>query len=165
MKLPHFEKLFVKLIISLFIVVASISYYEFYLKYHTYYSTTVRIEVSSGSPDIYQLFYDNGKYGYHHDLSITSRYDGLDNQVISFKIPGTRVKKFRIDPGQKKGIIEIKQISIHHGNIVKSWKDFELERDFRKLNDINKFKVDNGQLVIESKGIDPYFEYNGNLSI
>lgn len=132
-------------------------------KYKTISETTVNslsIDlVNQKAEDTFQIFYDSGQ-GYNEDHSVKANVvKKPEMQTIDFRLPDTLIKRIRIDPGTKEGLIMIRSIALRHdADILYLWDAKSIMRDFKPLNMISSFTGKNDFIYIQSTGIDPYFE-------
>ena len=125
--------------------------------------TKLCIEVQSRHADTYQVFYDTGK-GYNEGESVVSSLQGSGVvETISFRLPGKKINKIRIDPGTKPVNVLIRKICSNCLLRQRCWTGQDL-LEYAPLHDISKFEVTDGLLSITSIGGDPYFEFKGDFS-
>ncbi len=153
---------FIKLFVFFIFLFVSLFFTILQINKTSYQPTSITIDIASGQKDMYQVFYDTG-FGYNEKESLIFKTSGYVNQKAVFVIQGAKFKRFRIDPGCKKGVIKIKQICVENTISRKCWLNHDLLSEFKFINCINNQHLEDGSLVIESTGIDPYFECRDNL--
>ena len=125
--------------------------------------TKLFIEVQSRQADTYQVFYDSG-HGYNETESVRSFLKGSGPfEILSFRLPGMKINKIRIDPGTKPGNVLIRKICSKSLLKQRCWTGQELSNEYTPLHDISGFETRDGLLSITSTGEDPYFELKGDF--
>jgi len=116
--------------------------------------------------DSFQLFYHReASFAEQNSIRIQV-HKSHEFQQIVFHIPsedGT-VKKIRIDPGEKRGVIQIKSIVLDNGRSRYLWKHNEILQFFEPSRYLNKVVEGDDVLALLSEGGDPYIEFRGDLS-
>ncbi|HEX8932481.1 MAG TPA: hypothetical protein VF810_04960 [Patescibacteria group bacterium] len=115
----------------------------------------VTVNVESGSPDNYQLFYSRNS-SFREKDSVFMQYNGNGAQSLKFGIHDKSIKSIRLDLGSHPGKIIINAIIIQSSNQKMVWSGKHLKELFGIVHDVNSFEAEKNQVIIESQGGDPY---------
>jgi len=120
----------------------------------------------------FRLYYDTGS-GYNEKESVDGEVLQRDKQSTTyhFQIPHDKTLiAVRIDPDEQPSQYSIKTISMNHISDSKrvyphlTWNAKQIEKLFVPLHNVKPFVLQQGQLLVETEGPDPYFGTKENLS-
>ena len=116
--------------------------------------------VSQSEHDMeYKVYYaQNYKDSFSKKRTVTKKVEAGDQKII-FDIPVKNLAKFRLEINKNPGKFVLSDIT------VKGSKTTELEGKKFKQNQIDKYEVKNGEIIIVSKQKKPYIEYKENLNL
>lgn len=114
------------------------------------------IKTSSGGP--FQLFFNTSNK--HNQKNSFTKYlkDTESIENYHFTISEKNITHIRFDPP---GPIEIKSISIGDFFHSRKYVGFELYKMIKPINDIDSIEFKNGNIIISTKGKDPFLFLNG----
>lgn len=116
------------------------------------------ITLQTSQEDRHYFFYDTGRdFNVREFQSLDVR--GLDTfQNLAFQMPGRRLpENIRFDPGDRPGRILIRSITLETAYKKFTWSARECAALFQPISDIRDFRVENGLLLVQVSGPDPYF--------
>lgn len=128
-------------IIFFVIIILIISFINFY------FPSTLVLSLKESTPTIYQLYYDIGN-GYNKVDSVRMPINKINEFTsIEFKLPLKKIKRIKIDFGDKGEPTIIKQIFLR--NIVKEyhWDVSNITKDFEFVGNTTRFELQEGALV------------------
>jgi len=133
---------------------------------------SLTIELMSDQVKSFRLYYDTGN-GYNEQESVDGRVVRRGKQVATFhfQIPNDKtLTAIRIDPDEQPTQYFIKTISLNYLDYFEriyphlSWDAEKIEKLFVPLHNVKPFVLQQGHLLVETDGPDPYFGTKKNLS-
>jgi hypothetical protein len=133
---------------------------------------SLTIELMSDQGKSFRLYYDTGN-GYNEQESADGEVLRRDKQVTTyhFPIPDTKTLiAIRIDPDEQPAQYLMKTISLNYLSDSKriyphlTWNAGQIEKLFGPLHNVKPFVLQQGHLLVETEGPDPYFGTKDNLS-
>jgi hypothetical protein len=128
---------------------------------------SVTVELMSDQERPFRLYYDTGS-GYNDKESVAGKVLRRQNQSITyhFPVPSDKVLiAIRIDPDEEPTRYLIKSISLnylydfYHSTKIYphlTWNSGQIEKLFIPLHNVKPFVLQQGHLVVETNGPDPY---------
>ena len=138
------------------------------------YKTTINaltIELISDQERSFRLYYDTGN-GYNEQESVDGEVLRRDKQLTTyhFSIPHDKILiAIRIDPDEQPSRYLIKSVSLNYLHDSKriyphlTWNAEQIEKLFIPLHNVKPFSLQQGYLLVETEGTDPYFATKENL--
>jgi glucan phosphoethanolaminetransferase (alkaline phosphatase superfamily) len=139
------------------------------------FKTTINsltIEFIGDQEKSFRLYYDTGN-GYNDHESVEGKVLWRDKQLITyhFAIPSDKtITAIRIDLYEQPSQYVINTISVNYLNDSNeiyqhlTWDAGQIEKMFVPLHDIKPFVLQQGHLLVETNGADPYFGTKQNIS-
>lgn len=142
-------------------IVLMVSYYFFNLYSKDNVKTYIQFAVKSDAPLEYQLFYADKKDDWAEKNSVVLHYDKLNNwQSLKFSIP-IQSKFIRIDTGNEKNQMEIKDIYVISNSVAR----LDLSKNVPVTNQLELTNLDSGLISLQSTGNDPFFYLDASTTI
>lgn len=133
---------------------------------------SLTIELMSDQARSFRLYYNTGS-GYNEQESVDSEVLRRDKQTTTyhFSIPSNKtLVAIRIDPDEQPAKYLIKTVSVNYLSDFKrvyphlTWNAGQIEKLFVPLHNVKSFILQDGYLLVEAEGPDPYFGTKENLS-
>lgn len=105
----------------------------------------------------FELFIDSGQGLYATPPIVARAVAGAS--AVTFPLPETPLRGFRLDPGVRPATILIKAIDLG----AYRWAPGDIAHDFRPNGDIAEFSASSQALRVVSRGEDPFFVYEGDF--
>lgn len=127
--------------------------------------TELIIDIQNTEDQDLQVFYDIGfSYYLPHSATLplkgSQEYTSLHFPILADSI----LNGIRIDLGYKPSIYRIRSMTLKCGNATKIWNAEDIIQQFSPQNDIESFSNVENELVIVTKGEDPFFHSIENLN-
>jgi len=128
------------------------------------YPIKVSIEMKNGLDDLCQLFYDTGT-GFNEGQVISETYQsGEDFSKISFRLPQSKIRTIRIDPGNNQDTFFIKKITIQVGSDSKNYSASNILNHFKLTNLIPTDSTEKETLTLVSvNNFDAQMMFSGQI--
>lgn len=159
----RFLNLLPQLVAFAFITIAGLFLFVFFGA-KVYFPVSVSIEMKSPEDNVCQLFYSTfDRYYQNHNLSET--YPGSEDFTTIQFLPGaSNVRYLRIDPGNRSGKYEIKQIAIRVGDQEKVFLGEEIPKHFELVNILERgYSFKDSALLIMAESDDVQFVFKHRL--
>ena len=133
---------------------------------------SLTIELMSDQERSFRLYYDTGS-GYNEQESVDGEVLRRDKQATTYHFPIPHDKTLiaiRIDPDEQPARYLIKTVSVNYLYDSKriyphlNWNAGQIEKLFVPLHNVKPFVLQQGHLLVETEGPDPYFGTKENLS-
>jgi hypothetical protein len=133
---------------------------------------SLTIELKSDQGRSFRLYYDTGS-GYNEQESVDGEVLRRDKQATTYHFPIPSDKTLiaiRIDPDEQPTQYLIKTVSLNYLFDSKmiyphlTWNAEQIEKLFIPLHNVKPFVLQQGHLLVETEGPDPYFGTKENLS-
>ena len=120
-----------------------------------------RFEIAASQATVVKVYLDTGR-GFSEWHAKTQKLAPHDWQTVSFGFRDERIKKVRIDPGEKDGIYRIRNLGVKYPFF--GWSDMDLSA-LKPLARIEKISFAAGVLVVKATPgtNDPVLVYTGKL--
>jgi hypothetical protein len=133
---------------------------------------SLTIELISDQERSFRLYYDTGS-GYNEQEAVDGEVLRSEKQATTYHFPIPSDKTIiavRIDPDEQPARYLIKSVSLNYLDGSKrvyphlTWNAEQIEKLFVPLHNVKPFVLQQGYLLVETEGPDPYFGTKENLS-